>query len=183
MGTSSNKNISYGLNQPLVNVFPSPIVALRNPTTNDKAPLGSLWINPTFNSAFVLTSIINNSSNWESFGGEFPYIEIDIDTQSIPSTGYFVDITNNDVILNLPILIQINQIIKVSIIGGTSSGNSLTISQNAGQNIILVSDSSATESTVGIGGNINSSDGFIELICNIANTQLVCNAVGGWSVS
>lgn len=67
--------IDYGLTQALQQVFPTPIVAKRAPTTNDKAPIGQLWVQPVntsgsaVNSAWILTSIISNSANWESVSG------------------------------------------------------------------------------------------------------------------
>lgn len=71
MSVSRIPNTAYSLNQPLSNIFPEPIVSLRAPLTSDKAPIGTLWVWKTFNQAFVLTSIVNNSASWENFvGGE-----------------------------------------------------------------------------------------------------------------
>lgn len=69
MSTSSNQNTAYGLSQALLNVFPQPIVAQRAPTVNDKAKIGSVWINQPANAAYILTSIANNAANWENAGG------------------------------------------------------------------------------------------------------------------
>lgn len=64
---------AYGLSQSLINVFPQPIVSpSSNPTTSNKAQIGTLWINKSANTAYVLTSIVNNVANWqliESSGG------------------------------------------------------------------------------------------------------------------
>lgn len=62
--SSQNSNSAYGLKQALVNVFPSPIIGRRNPTAADKAPVGQVWINKLTNTAYTLTSIVNNASVW-----------------------------------------------------------------------------------------------------------------------
>lgn len=56
---------SYGLNNPLQDVFPSPVVASRVPTTSDKGhQIGRLWVNKAANSVYVLTSIASGSATW-----------------------------------------------------------------------------------------------------------------------
>lgn len=62
-------NVAYGLTEPLLNVFPSPIVSVRNPTTADKAQLGSAWVNKSGNDAWILTSIVANAATWTPIGG------------------------------------------------------------------------------------------------------------------
>ena len=69
MSVSNIHNVSYGLSQPLINVFAPPIISNRNPTTNDKAPFGTIWDNKVLNEAFVLTSTVANVSTWISIGG------------------------------------------------------------------------------------------------------------------
>lgn len=69
MSISQNQNIAYSLNQPLSNVFPSPIVSRRSPATSDKAQIGTVWVNKLIDDAWVLTSIVNNSATWISIGG------------------------------------------------------------------------------------------------------------------
>lgn len=62
------KNVAYSLGQgPLSNFAPSPIVARRAPTVADKNhELGSLWLEPSANLAWVLVSVVNNSATWLS---------------------------------------------------------------------------------------------------------------------
>lgn len=59
---------AYGFSQPLLDVFPAPIVSKRNPTTQDRARIGTLWINTLSNSPFVLTSVIDNEATWVPLG-------------------------------------------------------------------------------------------------------------------
>jgi hypothetical protein len=62
---SKNKNLSYGLGSPLINVFPSPIVAQRAPKASDKYEYGQVWINQPVNDVYVYTS----NGNWIGTGG------------------------------------------------------------------------------------------------------------------
>jgi hypothetical protein len=65
--------VGYGLSQALPNIFPSPIVAKRSPTTNDtKYFIGQVWIYSATNSPYILTSVVSNSATWlllEAGGG------------------------------------------------------------------------------------------------------------------
>ena len=67
--------VGYAFNQPLSTIFPSPIVAKRAPTGNDKAPIGSEWVQPTdtsgnaVNGVWFLSSILNNVANWVNVSG------------------------------------------------------------------------------------------------------------------
>ncbi|HSC25145.1 MAG TPA: hypothetical protein VLB80_02915, partial [Candidatus Babeliales bacterium] len=75
MAGQTRSKVAYGLSEALPVMPPSPIVAKRAPTSSDKAPLGTLWIQPTtaagvaVNAAWVLTSIISNSASWEDISG------------------------------------------------------------------------------------------------------------------
>ena len=61
--------VGYGLTQPLITLAPYPISALRNPNGSDHAQIGQLWINRSSNNVYVLTSIVNNVANWQTFSG------------------------------------------------------------------------------------------------------------------
>ena len=43
-----------------------PIVSTRNPRVTDKPQngIGTIWVNKTANTVFVLTSVVNNSATW-----------------------------------------------------------------------------------------------------------------------
>lgn len=62
---------AYGLSDPLLNVFPSPIISKRSPTGNDGAQLGQVWINEATNQVYTLSSVTANVYNWavSSTGG------------------------------------------------------------------------------------------------------------------
>lgn len=66
---STKKNLSYGLGSPLIDVFPSPVIAQRTPKVSDKYEIGQVWINQPANDVYVLTSVVANSANWVGTGG------------------------------------------------------------------------------------------------------------------
>lgn len=68
MSTNNNNFVSYGFSQPLINDAPQPIVAQRPPTTNDRAQLGTIWLDQINNLGYVLISIENNAAMWEALG-------------------------------------------------------------------------------------------------------------------
>lgn len=64
MSVSQPGNVAYGFSQSLLGVPNSPIIAQRNPTTNDKAAVGTIWINVPGNDPWILTSIVDNVATW-----------------------------------------------------------------------------------------------------------------------
>lgn len=64
MSVNNFHNIGYGLTQALIDIFPSPIISQRNPTVNDKAQYGQVWLNQTNNAIYMLVSIVGNVANW-----------------------------------------------------------------------------------------------------------------------
>lgn len=88
-------NLAYSL-KGFNSIFPRPIVALRAPTTADKANPGQLWVQPTdvaktaVNRAWILTSIINNLSNWleiEGAGGPGNFSSLVVTPGPVSLTG------------------------------------------------------------------------------------------------
>lgn len=65
----NRNNISYGLNQPLNNDAPEPVIANRAPTASDSAALGTIWCDKTTDTFYVLTSIVEGGSAWIAGGG------------------------------------------------------------------------------------------------------------------
>ena len=73
MGIDTTRDqVAYGMSQPLIGVPLKPIVSDRNPTGNDKAQLGQLWINPTVNTAYILVSVTNNVAIWGTYATPIP---------------------------------------------------------------------------------------------------------------
>lgn len=62
----------YGLPQPTVNQFPTPVVARRDPTTSDTGYIfGQIWVNRTAGTIFALASNAGGIATWLSLGGSF----------------------------------------------------------------------------------------------------------------
>jgi hypothetical protein len=60
---------AYSIGSAFVDVFNPPIVAERAPTVNDKAEIGTLWVDKPNNDVYFLTSITASSSSWINAGG------------------------------------------------------------------------------------------------------------------
>ena len=60
----SQRNVAYGLSNPLQSLAPMPIVANRAPTVNDSAPVSTLWVYPASDTVWCLTSIVAGSATW-----------------------------------------------------------------------------------------------------------------------
>lgn len=61
----ANIQKGYGLNSPLQDIFPQPVIADRVPATSDKRyPLGQIWVNKSTDQAWVLTSSSAGSATW-----------------------------------------------------------------------------------------------------------------------
>lgn len=59
------KNQIYGTPSPLSDLFPSPIIAKRDPTDLDIGfELGQIWINTITGASFILSQIMNGEANW-----------------------------------------------------------------------------------------------------------------------
>lgn len=64
MSLQQKTNLAYGLTQALIPTYPNPIIANRVPGTTDFAQLATVWIIPTINAAYMLTSAANNVATW-----------------------------------------------------------------------------------------------------------------------
>ena len=63
----TGQNTAYTLGQSgLETMYQLPIIAQRAPTTFDRAALGTLWVNSSASTAYVLASVIANVSTWTS---------------------------------------------------------------------------------------------------------------------
>ena len=49
--------VAYGLNNPLQTLAPQPIIALRNPTVNDRAEIGTVWVNTATPASYMLIQL------------------------------------------------------------------------------------------------------------------------------
>lgn len=68
MATNTNPDVSYGLSQALILDAQRCIVAQRDPTTADKAPIGATWTNSVLATFWGLTRISGGVSVWVNLG-------------------------------------------------------------------------------------------------------------------
>lgn len=62
-------NQAAGLDNPLQNVFPQPIISERVPTARDRNyPLGQIWVDKASNNTYALSSVTNNDASWSPLG-------------------------------------------------------------------------------------------------------------------
>ena len=64
MAVDLTRNTVYGLSQALLGVTNPPIISARNPTVNDRAALGQMWVNRTTAITYILSRIVANSYTW-----------------------------------------------------------------------------------------------------------------------
>jgi len=89
MGTKVvRKRFVYGVGDDLLELPPSPIISDRAPTTSDRAEYGTMWIDKSSDSAYTLTTITANLSNWEPLGGALTLEHINGNSgQATPAAG------------------------------------------------------------------------------------------------
>jgi hypothetical protein len=69
MPRTNKFNRSYGLNNPLQELFPEPVVAQRSPTANDIGyRIGQTWVDQTTNQLYGLASITAGAAVWSILG-------------------------------------------------------------------------------------------------------------------
>lgn len=135
--------VSYGLTQPLINIFPAPIVALRDPATTDHAQIGTLWINRSTNSAFLLTSIVNNSATWTNLiSGSGVFSSLTVTPGPTSLTGAFTVISGTN-----PISIGADAASHTITIGNNTGTTLLDL--NGGSNGIIMETSATGPITIG----------------------------------
>lgn len=182
MSTNNNFNNVYGLSQPIVNTLQEPIITNRAPTGEDKAQIGSRWINKSANNAYILTSVVNNVAHWEEVGGAGFAITFDTDTTPATPSAGVIDIAGGSNIntSGATNVVTINLDNTVSISGSMTAGTGFTATTgnvtvtagdvNIAAGLINLPASSATAGIINLNGSIFMS-GY-----NASNTFLGTNA-------
>lgn len=60
------RNAAYGLSNALQSLPQNSVIALRAPTSADRAEIGTFWINTATNTVYCLTSIVANVATWST---------------------------------------------------------------------------------------------------------------------
>jgi len=69
MPKANKYNKSYGLSNPLQDIFPEPVVAQRSPTTSDLGyRIGQTWVNQSTGQIYGLSSVSAGSATWSLTG-------------------------------------------------------------------------------------------------------------------
>lgn len=130
MAINQNNPTSYGFSQPLIGVPSAPIIAKKDPTVNDRAQLGTLWINQLTQSVYILTVIEDAQSNWELLS---------------TSSGTVTNLTSDDGMVATPL---------GGVIGILSGANIIT-SSGTHSIFIAVTDSVSLAGSLAVAGNIS----------------------------
>lgn len=92
MSVNQPGNVAYGFSQSLLDVPNMPIIAQRDPTSNDKAVLGTLWINQQTNGVFIITSIVDNMAHWSLIATSGVITSIVTDSGTATPIGGVIDL-------------------------------------------------------------------------------------------
>lgn len=88
--------IAYGFSQALIGVPIQTIVAQRVPSSNDKAPLGTFWIDTITNQVFVITSIVDNVAVWATVATGGSANQFNADTGTAFPSGGIINVFGGD---------------------------------------------------------------------------------------
>ncbi len=168
MSSTQFTQTAYGLSQALINVFPVPIVSpAANPTPSNHAQIGTIWINKSANSAFILTSIVNNAANWQTLTG---------------GSGIFTSLTVNPGPTNLSTVgngaVTIGNSSNTAAItidsgsGGVTingNGNTIDIAADAAASTVVIGSTTAGAGVTILGGSV----GGITLSTASVNTAFI----------
>ena len=127
MATQIFRKVSYGLSEPLIDNNQGAIVAKRDPTTEDKAQIGTEWVNTVTKNAFFVTSIVDNVATW------VPIVNTGTSPTFVTDSGTAAPVADS-----------------ISLLGGPN------IATSAIGNTILVSVDGATNHAVQVGNSSNS---------------------------
>ena len=82
---------TYGLDTPLEEMFPKPIVSNRAPTSNDlNFEIGQVWINKSLNNAYIFTSSTAGNATWNLMAtgsGDLEQLTGDTGGAALPTAG------------------------------------------------------------------------------------------------
>jgi len=144
----SNKKALGAVNQLFVDGALVPVVSKYAPTANDRADLGTLWIQPmdvagvAVNDAWVITSVIANVANWANIsGGAAVFNGLTVNGPSVLNGALTVASAGNAV------NISTDAVANATTIGNVTGASSLALRYGTGNAVI----SGAATSTLTLG--------------------------------
>jgi hypothetical protein len=145
--------VGYGLTTALPVLAPYPIQAKRAPTTADTGyPVGQIWVYLSSNAAYILTSVVNNSANWQllqASGGSGVFANLTVNPGPINLTGVLTQVGTAN--------INVSGTANTNIGSGTNTGAVQIGSANASSVSILsplTSVDATAAGTVSVGPSI-----------------------------
>ncbi len=169
MASGNNIAKAYGIGGPFIAVFPAPIVTRRNPTVNDTAEIGQLWVNSATNASFVLAGSNGAGSVWTvnpAGGGAGVFTDlsatgvIDLDSGAIATP---LNIQTTDGGSN--ITVQSAAAVSITAVGNatlTSDASATLSSSLAADNAVQLTTTDlagGVEITAGTGGVVSATTG------------------------
>jgi len=171
MSVSTFKYVAYGQNQGLIIEPPYPIVAKRIPGVNDKAQVGTVWVDALTNQVFILASVRNNIATWVNTAGGagvFTSITVNPGPFTFTGTGAFtvnttgailMDSTTNSHLTVTGANLTVETVTGNLTLEANGAGNTITIdAAGAGAAIDIESNTGGTTITSTGVININSDD-------------------------
>jgi hypothetical protein len=178
MSVNQRPKVAYSLSQPYFNASPLPIITTRDPFVSDFAEIGTIWINQTTPTAWLLAEIVLNQAVWIEIDNTAAPLGIvwhniaGVGPQALAANnGYYLQ-NAAAVALTLPAVATLGSQIYIATFNASAVNAGFTIAQNAAQYIVLGND----VSTPGVGGSLAAIDDrqasiTMQLICTIANTE------------
>jgi len=163
---------SVGAIQPFVENNPVTIIAKRDPTGSDKAPIGQIWVNTASNTVFILTSILVGEFVWTTnTGGGGTFTEVTITgpgATTLTVEAGDVDIQAGDLTLDNGDLSVTGDVSVTGNLDVNSTANVLIQSTAASATAIVLDASNSAGGIVLDAGSVNgielSAGGNVEIV-------------------
>lgn len=171
MSVRKRLEVAYGFGQGRYDLSPKPIVAQRAPTSQDKAELGTLWLDQTNNTAYTLVKVENNLAVWGN--------------QAVVGT-LLTDLTINPGPFELDGALNQAQVFLVDLNGGVLETAEIIVEQGTNAaSIKLESQAGGILLDAATDANIEANDITLTAVDNVDNaiTIQATNAVGGVHIS
>ncbi len=155
MAIESINNVTVGVQQPLIRVFPEPILRRKNPTASDNAERGQLWVNEATHICFWHAGKVGKTNYWATQASTAGALNVG---GTVTAGTGFVATTGNVTV---------------------STGS---INVTAGDIVAVAGDIEATNGNITAGGNMVAA-GYVESATTIDATDDITTTAGSVVVS
>lgn len=140
MSTNFSRKTAYGLSDPTINVPNGAIVSKRDPRDSDRAPIGTEWVNTIANTAFILTSIEDNTSNWEPITSDTTVTLVDASQSpyTVVPSDFLIDVDSSggSVTIQLPDIPLNGKYFIIKDLTGSAATNNIIVTTVSGSTTI-----------------------------------------------